>query len=172
MAVDMKNLYDFMKYSFISAIIVLAIYPLLHELGHAVCALLVGAQIKSFSILPIPNVTCKISDGSAIKLTVISFCGIVFPNLFVLLYRPKKARTEIKFSLFLLEIISVLSLGINIVLSFLSLSGQSFMDDDIGIIFSKPIIPKAFVLIIFAVLFVLVIATSLGRKNYLVFKEM
>lgn len=37
-------------------------YPILHELGHAVIALIVGARVVEINIIPLPNVLCDVEN--------------------------------------------------------------------------------------------------------------
>lgn len=64
-------------------------YPFLHETGHSIVALLVGAKVIDFSLLPVPYVTCEISITNDFGLILIGLAGIYLPMIFSLIIRPK-----------------------------------------------------------------------------------
>ena len=51
----------------------------MHEAGHAVSALILGADILDFELFPVSRVDVLISDASRMKAFIISACGGWFP---------------------------------------------------------------------------------------------
>lgn len=65
------------------------LYPLLHELGHYVMAILCGIRVIEFCVLPVPYVLCEMKEICSFKLTIIGVGGTVFPILFSAVISPK-----------------------------------------------------------------------------------
>ena len=61
------------------------IYPLLHELGHYLAALLVGADVVEMSIFPMPYVSMFVDPYDSLGQAVIGMCGMIFPMIYFLL---------------------------------------------------------------------------------------
>lgn len=57
------------------------IYPLLHEIGHSVAAILVGGSVCEIKLLPLPYMTCDVSGIGSTGMTVIGISGMLFPLL-------------------------------------------------------------------------------------------
>ncbi len=51
-------------------------YPLLHEAGHAVTAIMVGARVTAFQLFPVPFVVCDVSEIGGVAQAVIGIGGI------------------------------------------------------------------------------------------------
>ncbi len=64
-------------------------YPFLHETGHTIIALAVGAKVIDFSLLPLPYVTCEISIANKFEIILIGLAGMYLPMLFSIIIRPK-----------------------------------------------------------------------------------
>lgn len=65
------------------------IYPLLHELGHFLAALLVGAEVAEMSIFPMPYVSMFVDPYDSLGRAVIGMCGMIFPMICIM-FRPKR----------------------------------------------------------------------------------
>ena len=65
------------------------IYPLLHELGHFLAALLVGAEVIEMSIFPMPYVSMFVDPYDSLGQAVIGMCGMIFPMICIM-FRPKR----------------------------------------------------------------------------------
>lgn len=65
-------------------------YPLLHEFGHSAAALLVGAKIIDFRLLPVPYITCEMTVVRRGGQILIAAAGSIFPVIFSLFFRPKR----------------------------------------------------------------------------------
>ena len=69
--------------------VAIVIYPVIHELGHSIVAIIVGAEVIEFNILPLPSVLCNVKDVGSIGMVLISIGGSVFPLLLVII-SPKR----------------------------------------------------------------------------------
>lgn len=69
----------------VGLIVAIAVYPLLHELGHSIVAYLFGAKVLELNIFPYPNVLCNIENVSSVGMVAISIGGGVFPMLFAII---------------------------------------------------------------------------------------
>ena len=105
------------------------IYPLLHEVGHSLVALLVGARITEFNILPIPFVECEISNVDIIGQTLSGLGGIVFPFIMSMLLKPKWFWSW--YASLILRCISVYSVILSIIATVLHINGNSWQNEDI-----------------------------------------
>ena len=100
-------------------------YPFLHELGHIVASVLVGAEVLDLTLFPVPSVLCDVTGVDTIGLVIIGFGGAFFPLLFLLVI-PKRwfvswcARV-------ILQGISVLSFAISCVSILFSVNHQDDM---------------------------------------------
>lgn len=100
-------------------------YPFLHELGHIVASVLVGAEVLELTLFPVPSVLCDVTGVDTISLVIIGFGGAFFPLLFSLVI-PRRwfvswcARA-------ILQGISVLSFAISCVSILFSVNYQDDM---------------------------------------------
>lgn len=60
----------------------LLLYPILHESGHSLAAVLVGGKVYEFVLFPLPYMSCDITRIGTIGMTLIGIGGIFFPLLF------------------------------------------------------------------------------------------
>lgn len=60
------------------------IYPFVHELGHILVSVMVGAEVHQLMLFPVPSVLCNVGTLSNIDKIVIGFGGMVFPILVAL----------------------------------------------------------------------------------------
>lgn len=105
------------------------IYPFLHEVGHSLVALLVGARITDFDILPIPFVECEVSNVDVTGQTLIGLGGIVFPFALSMLLKPKWFWGW--YASLILKGISVYSVILSIIAIVLHINGNSWQKEDI-----------------------------------------
>jgi len=57
------------------------LYPFLHEAGHALAAVWSGAEIRHFTVFPVPAVFCEVGALEDSDVVAIGFGGMVFPVL-------------------------------------------------------------------------------------------
>lgn len=67
----------------------IVIYPTLHEVGHFLAALAVGADIVEISIFPFPHVSMFVDAQNALGQAAIGMCGMMFPMI-CLIFRPRR----------------------------------------------------------------------------------
>lgn len=99
------------------------LYPFLHESGHLLLTLLLGGQIKEFSLLPTPNVLCDVGQISKAGIIIAGFAGAVMPFLISLICSSRSFTVW-----YILQIIKCISL-----LAF-SISLTSLLGEKHGII--------------------------------------
>ena len=78
---------DLMKLVLIIGIgffIALIVYPFLHEMGHIIASLLVGAEVLELTLFPVPSVLCNVTSVNTVGFVVIGLGGAFFPLLFSL----------------------------------------------------------------------------------------
>ena len=57
------------------------LYPLLHEAGHSIMAILVGAKVTELNLLPIPNIVCEVSEVERVGVVLIGLGGMFIPAI-------------------------------------------------------------------------------------------
>lgn len=104
------------------------IYPLLHELGHSIMAVLVGASVLELKLFPIPYVLCSTDGMDMVGQVIIGTGGIILPLII------SQIKTGSNFWLWytrlLLKGISVLALIISAISTILFLKGNPLPNDD------------------------------------------
>lgn len=69
--------------------VVVLVYPFLHEMGHILASLLVGAEVLELTLFPIPSVLCNVMGIGNTGLIIIGFGGTMLPLLISFLI-PRK----------------------------------------------------------------------------------
>lgn len=64
-------------------------YPLLHETGHWITAILFGAEVTDFKLFPLPYVICKTPIDNKASLVFTGLSGLYLPAVLSLIIRPK-----------------------------------------------------------------------------------
>lgn len=105
------------------------LYPFLHEVGHLLVALLVGARITDFNIFPMPFIECEVSDIDITGQIFIGLGGIVFPFVLSMILKPKCFWGW--YASFMLRGISVYSVILSIVAAVLYINENSWQKEDI-----------------------------------------
>ena len=70
------------------------IYPSLHEVGHFLAAVLVGAEVVEVSVFPVPCVSMFVDPYDSLGRAVIGMCGMIFPMICIMI-RPKQFISSI-----------------------------------------------------------------------------
>ncbi|MDO5759571.1 MAG: M50 family metallopeptidase [Bacteroidota bacterium] len=91
---------------------------LIHELSHALIALLLGQKVKSIDINTDGSGLCKIKNNSKVKSFFISFVGYIIPSLLGYFIIFNLNNSHINLILYILIIISLISLVLYIRNSF------------------------------------------------------
>ena len=77
----MRDLLKILGIFFFGLLTAIVIYPILHEGGHSLVALVVGADVVEFNIFPVPNIMCNVFELSDLRISAIGFGGIFVPYL-------------------------------------------------------------------------------------------
>lgn len=109
-------------------LVAVIIYPLLHELGHSIMAVLVGASVLELKLFPIPYVLCSTEGMDMVGQVVIGTGGIILP----LIISQIKVRFNfwLWYTQLLLKGISVLALIISAISTILFMKGNPLPNDD------------------------------------------
>lgn len=89
----MKEALKVLTITFVGLIIAVVVYPFLHESGHSLAAMIVGAKIVEFNLYPLPNVLCNVQSIGIIGMVVIGISGILFPFLLTTVIQPRRFRS-------------------------------------------------------------------------------
>lgn len=109
--------------------IAVIVYPFLHELGHLLAAVLFGAKVIEFHLLPIPNILCDSTGLSTFLLSLIGFSGMMLPFAISMLIHTN--NYYLWYGGLILKGISLLSFIISIVGVFLYLCGSPIVNEDV-----------------------------------------
>lgn len=125
----MKDILKYVGLFFVGLLVAIIIYPFLHEAGHSMMAILVGAKVIDFNLLPLPYVTCEVSSLNTASMILIGLAGMFLPVLISIIVRPKSfwfwyCNLVIKFICFL-------SFAISFVAIVLYLFGVIIKNEDI-----------------------------------------
>lgn len=125
----MKEILKIIGLIMVGLLTALIIYPFLHEIGHSFVALLVGARITNFKILPIPFVECEVTNIGSAEQMFIGLGGIVFP--FVLSMSLKLKWFWGWYANMILKCISIYSVILSIIATVLHVNEKSWQNEDI-----------------------------------------
>ena len=101
------------------------VYPFLHEMGHIIASVFVGAEVMEMTLFPLPSVLSDVTGVGDMGLVIIGFGGTIFPLLISLLLSRKWFLTW--YLRALLQGMSVLALVISIVSVLLAVNPQDDM---------------------------------------------
>lgn len=113
----------------VGLLMAIIIYPMMHEFGHSLTAVLVGAKVIEINLFPIPNVLCDISNTDNTGIVFIGFSGMMMPFLFSVVNNPKWFWTW--YANFVLRGICVLSFVVATVSTLSFIAGAPMPNDDI-----------------------------------------
>ena len=82
------------------------IYPMLHELGHAIATWLLGGSVIQFSLSPQPHIDSFLPENTA-GIAAVSLAGLLFPLLVCLPLLHKKGY--VGYCVFLVFLISMIA---------------------------------------------------------------
>lgn len=125
----MKEILKILWLIIVGLLISVIIYPLLHEVGHSIVALLVGTRILDFKILIAPSITCDVSNVDVIGRALIGLGGIFFPYVLSMILKPKCFWGW--YASFLLRGISVYSVILSAIAIVFHINGNSWRNEDI-----------------------------------------
>lgn len=106
---------DLLKSLYLLAVgmaVALFLYPLLHEGGHCLAAVTVGAEVTELHLFPWPYVVCEVSRVSKKGLVIIALAGLALPVGAAELFRPK--RFSLRFVKFILRAMNMITLLVSL----------------------------------------------------------
>lgn len=112
-----------------AGIAALAVYPLLHEAGHCAAALLLGADVLEFHILPRAYIVCQADGSGAAANVIIGAAGTLLPSLICLL--PCPDGFTMWYTRLMLRVVCVQSILISLAGIFLFFRGTPIENEDI-----------------------------------------
>ena len=65
------------------------LYPLLHELGHILTAVVFGYKVSNFQLFPLPSIMCEMDMSNKFTIIVVGLGGMLLPY-FISLIPPRK----------------------------------------------------------------------------------
>ena len=113
----MKDILKYVGLFFVGLFVAIIIYPFLHEAGHSMAAILVGAKVIDFNLLPLPYVICEVSNLNKTSMILIGLAGMFVPALISVIVRPKSfwfwyCNLVIKIICFLSFVISFIAIAL------------------------------------------------------------
>lgn len=78
----MKDFIKFLFILFLGLLTAVIIYPFLHESGHSIAAVLLGAEVLEFDLFPIPSTLCNLVNMNTVEKIAIGLNGLFFPIFF------------------------------------------------------------------------------------------
>lgn len=76
---DTVKLFGILFFGLLTAVI---IYPFLHESGHSIAAVLLGAEVLEFNLFPLPNILCNMANMGIVEKIIIGLSGLFLPIFF------------------------------------------------------------------------------------------
>lgn len=129
MVMHMKDFFRFIGLIAVGLLTAVFLYPFLHELGHVVAAIAVGADVKGFQLFPLPSVMCEMDVTNKFSCIAIGMGGMMLPYAigFVL---PRK-RFWLWYIWLIMSGICLLSFAISIASIFYFRIGSPIANEDI-----------------------------------------
>lgn len=125
----MKDIFKYVGLFFVGLFVAIVIYPFLHEAGHSMVAILVGAKVIDFNLLPLPYVTCEVSNLNTTSMILIGLAGMFVPALISIIVHPK--LFWFWYCNLVIKLISLLSFAISFISMVLYLFGVTIKNEDI-----------------------------------------
>ena len=125
----MKEVFVIVKITLIGLFVTVVFYPLVHESGHLLFALITGGKFISLSWFPAPNVLCEMNADNTTSLAITSLAGMMFPILFLLPFY--KSKSNLRFGALLMSGITVLSMLIGVSVAVLRFASTIIPNDDV-----------------------------------------
>lgn len=153
-------------YILLSAGIVFFIYTLLHEFGHMVVMISVGARITDFSVLT-AHVSGDGGEYTSLSKMIESANGALFPliisYIYILLYQKGNTKSLYRIFSYIVTLVPAASMLAWVIIPFVYLQGKAPINDDVTkflTVFSKnyhPLIVSAVAVIFIGISVVLMI---------------
>ena len=85
----MKDLRKAIGLLFIGLLTAVVVYPFLHELGHALAAVIFKSGVCDFRLFPLPSVACEMDIANQFTFAAVGFGGMLLPYLLSVAF-PKR----------------------------------------------------------------------------------
>lgn len=125
----MRDILKYVGLFFVGLFVAIIIYPFLHEAGHSMMAILVGAKVTDFNLLPLPYVTCEVSNLNTTSMILIGLAGMFVPALISVIIRPESFWFW--YSNLVVKFICLLSFAISFIAIMLYIFGVTIKNEDI-----------------------------------------
>ncbi len=124
----MKELIKLLILTILAYMVAIFIYPLMHELGHALASLILRVKILDINISVLtPSVLCE--ESSVYKQVIIGISGILFP--FLICFFSKTKNQVLNYLFFVFKEIVLISIAISLIIIILNRVNIVINNDDI-----------------------------------------
>ena len=106
------------------------VYPVLHETGHCIMAIITGAKITQIGLFPLPYVACEMQSGNNVCQMVTGMGGLLFPVALSTLLKPR--IFWLWYVVFAIKLTNVYALIYSMISVFLYTRGIAVSKDDIA----------------------------------------
>lgn len=124
----------FILLCFIGLITSVFVYPIFHECGHLIAALLTGGDVKHFTLYPFPSVLCFVNANSLIKQVIVALSGNLLPIALSLMFTPR--HFYFWYANLILRIVNIYCLLLDFLYMGLLFASSPIQKNDITIILS------------------------------------
>ena len=125
----MKEILKCIGLIFVGLFVAVIIYPFLHEVGHSILAILVGARVIEFNLLPLPYIICEVSEVGDVGNALIGLGGIVIPFFVSMSFNPK--RFWLWYANLLIKGISTYAIILSAIAIIFYINGINWQNEDI-----------------------------------------
>lgn len=125
----MKDVLKCMGLLFVGLFAAIILYPFLHESGHSIIAVFVGAEIVEFNLLPLPYIVCEISEVGNIGKAFIGLGGIVIPFIVSMSFKPRRFWSW--YANLLVKGISTYAIILSVIAIIFHTNGANWQNEDI-----------------------------------------
>ena len=124
----MKVKFHLLLVFFSGLFIAVIVYPFLHEAGHSLMAIMVGAQVADIGLVPVPYIMCNLYGISDFGYILIGGGGMLFPFICAAIIHCK--NFWMWYTGLALNVISVIAFGISVVACFM-FDNDALVNEDI-----------------------------------------
>lgn len=125
----MKNFFKAIGLLLVGVFTAVIVYPLLHEAGHSLAAILMGGRILRFHLFPLPYVLCEMGLISDWGIGVVGLSGMLLPFILSIVFRFN--HFWVWYSGFVVKGICMLSFVISLVAIACYMAGTPIENEDI-----------------------------------------
>lgn len=149
--------------AFTGLIIPIIIYPLFHELGHVLSAIVLGVKVTEISFNPLENYSCVTEVTNGVKQIVIGFSGYLLPTAVSLIFKPK--RFLLTYYCILFKIICIYSMILNVFYCLDFKNCFALKNDITTIIHTEPnVLP---IILVFAPTYIFIAVRSIIKSDFI-----